>query len=369
MTGYALDSNSNTVAGSLALTFSGTPLEFAPQAAPVLTLLTNVAQISSDGTLDATGNLLWFTNLTDFLVVPPEPPQTNILSAATFTNLLAPDGTLIPLSVVTTNYATNVVAGAPGTNSYSFTNDWAVLQSTLRGVIKAGKRTVSVRDTAATLVQPHLTNWLGLPLVVSNTYYGTVYSLLVDGSLSLNVLDSFSANVVQSGRSLFASATNFSGKGTVSVNARRNLSTSRVAFTGLGSARGENLRLVATNGTLITAYKVNSNAPPMVVTFTNSIGVPPIFSVSNSVSGILLVDDVINYVTNGAYVIESHYGPAALTNPAYITNTVAGAIKTLTLSGKLKGQAFSGASGVNLDAQYQLLPVGTEPAGSGLGGP
>jgi hypothetical protein len=218
-------------------------------------------------------------------------------------------------------------------------------------------------------VQPHLTNWLGAPLAVSNTYYATVYSLLVNGGLSLNVLDSFSAKVLQSGHSLFASSTNFSGKGTVSVNARRNLSTSRVAFTGLGSARGENLKLVATNGTLITSYKVDSNAPPVVVTFTNSIGVPPVFSVSNGVSGILLVDDVINYVTNGAYVIESHYGPADLTNPAYITNSVAGAIKTLTLSGKLKGHAFSGASAVNLDAPYQLLPVGAEPTANGLGGP
>ena len=77
----------------------------------------------------------------------------------------------------------------------------------------------------------------------------------------------------------------------------------------------------------------------------------------------------MNFVANGPYVIESHYGPANLTNPAYITNTLAGAIKALSLNGKLKGQAFSGATAVNLDAQYQLLPVGIEPAGNSVGGP
>ena len=362
--GIAVDENSNPAPAAFTLTFNAAPLEFAAQSTPVVTVATNVALISSDGSTDGSGDLIWVTNLTDYLIVPPGTPQTNVLSAITFTNLLAADGTLIPLAVVSTNYATNVVSGTPGVSSFSFTNDWAVLQGTLKGSLRVGGKTTPFNDTKATLAQPHLTNWQGAPLVAGGTFYATVYSLFVGGNLNLAILDSFNATIIQSGRNLYALTTNLAGKGIVKVNSGKAPVTSSLTLVGAGAATGSLLKMTATNGTLITSYAVNSNAPPVVVTFTNSIGAPPIFSVSNSVSWILTLDDVVNFVTNGAWVIESHYGPADLTNPAYITNTISGAIKAVTLSGRVSGQAFSGVSGVNLDAQDQLLPVGTEPSGS-----
>jgi len=359
--GSALDENSNRAPASFSLTFKAAPLEFATQSTPVVTITTNVALFSSDGSVDAAGHLIWATNLTDYLTTPPTPAQTNILSAATFTNFLEPDGTLVPIAVTTTNYATNIVAETPGLSSFSFTNDWVILQGALQGGLKIGGKSIPFKDTVASFAQPHVTNWQGAPILLDGVFYETVYSLLVGGDLNLATLDSFTAVVVQSGRTLRATATNLTGKGTVALNGKKGLATSRLTFAGIAAEKGVTLTMTATNDALITSYAVDSNAPPAVVTFTNSIGVPPIFSVSNSVSGILVVNDVVNLVTNGSYVIESHYGTADLTNPAYLTNTLSSAIKTMTITGKLYGQAFYAAGAVNLDAAYQLLPIGTQP--------
>jgi hypothetical protein len=362
--GYALNQASNTAPASLSLTFKATPLQFAPQTVPVITINTNVALLFSDGSVDTNGSLIWQTNLQP--VVPPvtnsTPAYTNNFTIYTITNLLFPDGTLFPIGSVSSEYvvpATNTVI--PGITSFSFTNDWPFLQGTLKGTIRAGGQSWRINDNAATLVETHFTNWQGAPLTIANVFYATVYSLMVTGSLDVTVLDSLNSTVIQAGKHLYLAGTNYSGQGTVSVNTKTGLSTSKGTLKGIGSSRGSSLSFAATNGTLITSYDINSNTAPVVVTFTNSIGVPPVFSVSNSVSGILIINDVVNYLTNGNIVLESHYGPADLTNPIYITNSVPGALKTLTFSGKIQGQTIPASTAVNLDAQYQLLPLGTTP--------
>lgn len=362
--GYALNSASNALPARLSLSFKATPLQFAPQTAPVITVVTNIALIFNDGSLDASGNLIWQTNLQP--VVPPvtnaTPAYTNDFTIYTVTNLLLPDGTLFPMGAVASEFvvpATNSII--PGVSSFFITNDWPILQGTLKGTIQAGQESVRINDHAASLAETHYTNWQGAPMTLSNVFYATVYSLLVTGGLEVTVLESLSATVVQAGQRLYLAGTNCYGQGTVSAGTKQGLSTSKGILQGIGAGRGSSLGFVATNGTLIVSYDVNSNTSPVVVTFTNRIGVPPVFSVSNSVSGILIIRDVVNYVTNGNLVIESHYGAADLTNPVYTTNTIHGALNTLTFDGKIQGQTISKTGAVNLGAQYQLLPLGVTP--------
>jgi hypothetical protein len=357
--GYVTDTHGNNTPASLALNFHGGPMEYAKQTAQVITVPTNVALVFNDGTVDAAGLPVWATNLTDFLVSAPVAPVTNVFSPTTITNLLL-DGVIVPLAEVSGQMMTNIVPGKAGISSFSFTNDWAVLHGTLSGGWHAAGKATAIKDSGATFVQTHYTNWLGGDLVVDGTGYRIVYSLLVPGNMELNILDSLLANFVQAGTRVSGVATNFVGRGALAPGAHGH-TTTRVHFNGVGQSRGSMLDLIGTNGTVITSYSVNSNAPPVIVNLFSSVGVPPVISLTNTVSGILQLPDVVNYVTNGNLLIESHYGPADLTNPAYITNTAAGVITTFKLQGRIKGQGFSNAGGYNASAPYQLLPIGEEP--------
>jgi hypothetical protein len=355
--GLAFDAASNSVTASFKLSFSGGPLEFASQHQPIITVRTNVATISSDGSVDATGALIWFTNTAELAL-----PQTNEIDLFTYTNLVLGDGTWIPIGLATSNYNLVIPPSGP-VGSFSFTNDWAELVGTLKGSVKAGKASLSFTDNGARFVQTHVTNWLGDPVIISNQYYAAVYSLLVPGNMELNTLDAINAEVIQTPKNVYASGTNYSGNGSVSTDSHSGLVRARVNFTGQNADKGSSFQMTATNGTLITSYRVNSNAPPVVVAVQSAIGVPPVLWLTNTVSGILTNADFVNYVTNDTYVIESHYGPVDLTNPHYLTNVMQGVIKPFGLQGKIKGQSFSGGAGVNQDAPYQLLPIGVEPAG------
>jgi hypothetical protein len=369
--GYALDPSSNQVPASFTLSFEGIPVLVAHQSSPVITVATNVAVISSDGSVDSDGNLIWETNFqfVSAAVTNVTPAQTNVLSYTTYMYALLEDGTLFPTGINSSNYATNIVPATnivqPAVESFSFTNDWVLVSGKLSGSVNVGGHRTVISDPAAVLIQPHITNWQGTPITLvegdATNVYAAVYSLLVDGNLNLNAVDSINAEVVQSGKDLSLVGTNFSGAGTVSYSHNGASGSATGTLFADASDRNSFLNFKAETGTLIASYTVNSNAPPVIVTITNSIGVPPVLSLTNTVSGILQIDDVVNMVTNDAVVIESHYGSVDLTNPSYITNAIPGAIKSISVSGRLSGQAVSASTAVNPDAQYQLLPVGQQP--------
>ena len=190
------------------------------------------------------------------------------------------------------------------------TNDYTDLAGTFSGTVKVGKDFTYKLDKEPA--------WLSDAAVVYDNGYEYVYDYgyvwAIEGTNFVEVWHgsgleiyaiTLQGQVIQpdmKNAKLSIVAGAFSGKG--AVNDKNE--TYKATLTGVAGVRGVKLTLDGFTGNLIAGY-----------TWTNDVG----------------IYDPTNYPTG------------------YITNTVAGAIKTLNLSGKAGGQKVS-QKGVNLDAPF-----------------
>ena len=273
------------------------------------------------------------------------------------------------VSGVVTNFQTSgpgstniTVAGLP-----LFSNSWLEVSGLVNGSVKSGKKSIPVKNASGLFTTPHsvytpftLTNVVG-----SNTFT-TNYVLkqsIGGGSIDLEKTTSFSAKVVQFNKTLYSSSGD-PYKGTGTLNPTKTKQTYTLNLKGVSQSRGSTLTFKGnTDSNYVAGFSVETN----VVTITNLASIAKFFHTFTNTTGFpqrqsfqeTVTNTVVTGTSTNTVISHNGYGlnnvplfPQGLTIPGLgKTNIDTLGIRTVTATGKIKGQALpkTGISGVNPD--------------------
>jgi hypothetical protein len=279
------------------------------------------------------------------------------------------------VSRVVTNIDTTAGSGAnsSGTNVTFvngipvFSNSWLEVSGLINGSIKQGKKSTSVKNASGLFTTEHSiftpftqtsfeTNGTGTNAVITTNVTQFVLEQDVNGgSLDLEQTTHFSARLVQFNKSIWSSSSEgFSGKGTLSPSKTKQTYT--LNQKGVSRSKGSTLTFKGnTDSNYVAGVSIQTN----IVIITNVASIGQVSHTFTNITGFPQFQSPPPDVTSNIVII---IGPPATTNIVVsqnsfavtipglsVTNIDTLGIRTVTATGKIKGQALpkTGISGTN----------------------
>ena len=258
-----------------------------------------------------------------------------------------------------------VVTGIP-----EFSSSWLEVSGLINGSIKQGKKSTSVKNAAGLFTTPHTnftpftqttfeTNTVGTNTVITTNVTQFVLEQSVGGgSIALEQTTNFSAKIVQFNKSIWSSSSEgFSGKGT--LNPTKTKQTYTLNQKGVAFNKGSSLTF---KGNTDSNYVAGVTALTNIVTVTNTVSIGQVSHTFINTNGVPTpMGPVTDTTTNNVVILPGtnvvqvvSHNTFTVTVPGLaITNIDTLGIRTVTATGKIKGQALpkTGISGVNTGDQ------------------
>ena len=246
-----------------------------------------------------------------------------------------------------------------------FSNSWLEVSGLINGSIKQGKKSTSVKNASGLFTTEHsiftpftqttfTTNGTGTNAVITTNVTQFVLEQEVGGgSLDLEQTTHFSAKLVQFNKNIWSSSSEgFSGKGT--LNPTKTKQTYTLNQKGVSRNKGSSLTF---KGNTDSNYVAGVTALTNIVTITNTVSIGQVSHTFINTNGVprsmTATDTTTNNVvilpgTNVIQVISQNSFDVTIPGLA-VTNIDTLGIRTVTATGKIKGQALpkTGISGIN----------------------
>jgi hypothetical protein len=274
--------------------------------------------------------------------------------------------------VTNTDRTAGIGANSSGTNVTfvtgipTFSNAWLEVAGLVNGSVKQGKKSVPVKNASGLFTTSHsvftpftlttfVTNTVGTnEVVTTNVTQYVLQQNVGGGSISLEKTTGFFAKLVQFNKSIWSSSSDgWSGKGSLSPSKTKQTYT--LNQKGVTFNKGSSLTFKGnTDSNYVAGASIQTNIITVTNvasigqvshTFTNTTGLPQFLTATDTTTNIVITPGP---VTN-TVISQNFFG---VTVPGLtVTNIDTLGIRTVTATGKIKGQALpkTGISGVNPD--------------------